>query len=85
MIHTIKGFGIVNKGEVDGFLELSCFLDDPMHVGNLISVLDTLSGYSGHVSRLCYFLFFFFLTNGLIVRQVTEFVGISPGNLDSSL
>ena len=35
MIHTIKGFGIVNKTEV--FLELSCFSDDPADVGNLIS------------------------------------------------
>ena len=37
VIHTIKGFGIVNKAEVDVFLELSCFLDDPVDVGNLIS------------------------------------------------
>ena len=37
VIHTIKGFGIVNKAEVDVFLELSCFFDDPMDVGNLIS------------------------------------------------
>ena len=37
MIHTVKGFGIVNKTEVDVFLELSCFFDDPMDVGNLIS------------------------------------------------
>ena len=36
-IHTVKGFGIVNKAEVDVFLELSCFFDDPMDVGNLIS------------------------------------------------
>ena len=36
MVHTLKGFGIVNKAEVDIFLELSCFLDDPMDVGNLI-------------------------------------------------
>ena len=35
--HTIKGFGIVNKGEVDVFLELSCFLDDTTDVGHLIS------------------------------------------------
>ena len=35
VIHTVKVFGIVNK--VDVFLELSCFFDDPMHVGNLIS------------------------------------------------
>jgi len=37
VIHTVKGFGIVNKAEVDIFLELSCFLDDPVDVGNLIS------------------------------------------------
>ena len=37
MVHTVKGFGIVNKAEVDVFLELSCFLNDPMDVGNLIA------------------------------------------------
>ena len=37
MIHTVKGFGIVNKAEVDVFLELSCFFDDPTDVDNLIS------------------------------------------------
>ena len=37
MIHTIKGFGIVNKAETDVFLELSCFFDDPADVGNFIS------------------------------------------------
>ena len=37
VIHTVKCFGIVNKAEVDVFLELSCFFDDPMDVGNLIS------------------------------------------------
>ena len=36
-IHTVKGFGIVNKAEVDVFLELSCFSNDPMDVGSLIS------------------------------------------------
>ena len=36
-IHTVKGFGIVNKAEVDVFLELSCFCNDPTDVGNLIS------------------------------------------------
>ena len=35
--HTVKGFGIVNKAEVDVFLELSCIFDDPTDVGNLIS------------------------------------------------
>ena len=37
VIHTVKGFGIVNKAEIDVFLELSCFFDDPLDVGNLIS------------------------------------------------
>ena len=37
MIHTVKGFGIVNKAEVDVFLEFSCFFDNPADVGNLIS------------------------------------------------
>ena len=37
VIHTVKGFGLVNKVEIDVFLELSCFFNDPMDVGNLIS------------------------------------------------
>ena len=37
VMHTVKGFGVVNKAKVYGFLEFSCFLDDPMDVGNLIS------------------------------------------------
>ena len=37
VIHTVKGFGIVNKAEIDVFLELSCFFHDPPDVGNLIS------------------------------------------------
>ena len=37
VIHTVKGFGIVNKAEIDVFLKLSCFFDDPADVGNLIS------------------------------------------------
>ena len=37
VVYTVKGFDIANKAEVDVFLELSCFFDDPVHVGNLIS------------------------------------------------
>ena len=37
MSHTVKGFGIVNKAEIDVFLELSCFFSDTADVGNLIS------------------------------------------------
>ena len=43
VIHTGKGFGIVNKAEIDVFLELSCFFDDPEDVGNLISRSSTFS------------------------------------------
>ena len=46
MIHTIKDFGIVNKAEVDVFLELSCFFCDPTNVGNLISCSSTFSKFS---------------------------------------
>ena len=37
VMHAVKGFGVVNKAEIDVFLELSCFFDDPMDDGNLIS------------------------------------------------
>ena len=37
VIHTVKGFGIVNKAEIDVFLELSCFFHDPLDIGNLLS------------------------------------------------
>ena len=43
VIHTVKGFGIVNKAEIDIFLEFSCFFDDPVDIGNLISVSSAFS------------------------------------------
>ena len=43
VIHTVKGFGIVNKAEIDVFLKLSCFFNDPTDVGNLISVSSAFS------------------------------------------
>ena len=46
LIHTVKGFGIVNKAEIDVFLELSCFLNDPADVGNLIFGSSAFSKYS---------------------------------------
>ena len=49
VIHTVKGFGVVNKAEVDVFLELSCFLDDPADVGNLISSSSAFSKSSLHI------------------------------------
>ena len=43
MIYTVKGFGVINKVEVDVFLELSCFFDDPVDVSNLISGFSAFS------------------------------------------
>ena len=57
MIHTVKGFGIVNKAELDVFLELSRFVDDPADVGNLVSgssafyksSFEHLEAYGSHI------------------------------------
>ena len=43
VIHTVKDFGIVNKAEIDAFLELSCFVHDPADVGNLVSCSSAFS------------------------------------------
>ena len=52
VIHTVKGFGIVNKAEIDVFLELSCFFDDPADVGNLISGFSAFSKTSLNIWKL---------------------------------
>ena len=62
VIHTVRGFGIVDKAEIDVFLELSCFLYDPMNVGSLIS------GYSASLKPSLYiwkFLVHILLKTGL--------------------
>ena len=51
VIHTVKGFGIVNKAEVDVFLELTCFFDDPADVGNLISGFSAFSKTSLYIRK----------------------------------
>ena len=52
VIHTVKGFGIVNKAEIDVFfLELSCFFDDPADVGDLISGASAFSKTSLNISK----------------------------------
>ena len=51
VIHTVKGFGIVNKAEVDVFLELSCFFNDPVDVGNLVSGSSTFSKSSLYICK----------------------------------
>ena len=49
VIHTVKGIGIVNKAEIDVFLELSCFFYDPADVGNLISGSSAFSKTSWNI------------------------------------
>ena len=51
MIHIVRGFGIVNKTEIDVFLELSCFFDDPADIGNLISGSSALSKTSLNIRK----------------------------------
>ena len=62
VIHTVKGFGIVNKAEIDVFLELSCFFDDPAHVSNLISDSSAFSKTSLNIMK---FTVHILLTSGL--------------------
>ena len=52
VIHTVKGFGKVNKAELDVFLEFSRFFDDPTHVGNLISGSSAFSKTSLNIWKL---------------------------------
>ena len=49
VVHTVKSFGIVNKAEIDVFLELSCFFNDPADVGNLISGFSAFSKTSMNI------------------------------------
>ena len=51
VIHTVIGFGIVNKAEIHVFLELSCFFDDPTDVGNLISGSSAFSKTSLNIRK----------------------------------
>ena len=52
VIHIVKGFGVVNKAEVDVFLELLCFFDDPKDIGNLTSVSSAFSKSSLNIWKL---------------------------------
>ena len=49
VIHTVKDFGVVNKTEIDVFLKLSCFLNDPADVGNFISGFSAFSKFNLHI------------------------------------
>ena len=57
VIHTAKGFGILNKAEIDVFLELSCFFHDPADVGNLISHSSAFSKTSLNIWKFTVYIF----------------------------
>ena len=68
VIHTVKGFGIVNKAEIDVFLELSCFFQDPVDVGNLVSGSSAFSKTSLNVWK---FTVHVLLKPGLEILSIT--------------
>ena len=65
VIHTVKGFGIINKAEIDVFLELSCFLNDPADVCNLVSGSSTFSKTSLNIWK--------FMVHVLLKRGLENF------------
>ena len=71
MIHTVKGFGIINKAEVNIFLELSCFFDDPTDVGNSIS---GSSAFSKSSLNICKFMVRVLFKLGLRIVSITLLV-----------
>ena len=79
VIHTVKGFSIVNEAEVDVFLECSCFFNDPLDVGNLISGSPAFSKSSLNTgsSRFTYCCAFFYLTRWY--RQNSSWAIPNPG------
>ena len=68
VIHTVKGFGIVNKAKVDVFLEFSCFFNDPTDVGNLISGSSAFSKTSLNIRE---FTVHVLLKSGLEILSIT--------------
>ena len=80
VIHTVKGFGIVSKAEIDVFLELSCFFDDPVNVGNLISGSSACSKTSLNIRK---FMVHVLLKPGLVLELQSKILQVSrdfPGD-----
>ena len=79
VIHTVKGFGIVNKEEVDVFLELSYFFDDPMYISNLISGSSAFSKSSLNIQKFTVLNYLNLAWRILIITlPVCELNGIVP-------
>ena len=80
MIHTVKGFGIVKKAEIDVFLEHPCFIDDPAEVGNLISGSSAFSKTSLNIRK---FTVHVLLKPGLEILSITSLVAQSVKHLST--
>ena len=78
MIHTVKGFGIVNKAEIAVFLELSCFFHDPADVGNLISGFSAFSKTSLNIRK---FTVHVLLKPGLENFELLPLLNVKLGNV----
>ena len=78
VIHRIKGFSVVNKAEVDAFLEFSCFFDDPTDVGNLISGSSAFSKSSLNIWKfmvhVCWILAWRILSITLLACEMSAIV-----------
>ena len=94
VIHTVKGFGIVNKAEIDVFLELSCFLDNPADVGNLISGSSTFSKTSLNIWKFMVHVLLkpclenfehYFTSEWMKVSEITQSCPTLCNPMDSSL
>ena len=68
VIHTVKGFGVVNKAKLDVFLELSCFFDDPVDIGTMISGSSAFSKSSLNIWK---FMVHVLLKPGLGILSIT--------------
>ena len=65
LIHTVKGFGIVNKAEIDVFLELSCFFNDPADVVDVVKLISGSSAFSKNSFNIWKFMVHILLKPGL--------------------
>ena len=73
VIHTVKGFSIINEAEVDVFLVFSCFIYDQMDAGNLVSGSSAFSKSSLYIWKFLFFFFLKFLVHVLLKATLEEF------------
>ena len=71
VIHTVEGFGIVNKAEIDVFMEICCFCNDPADVGNLISGSSVFSKTSLNIWKFTFHVLPYFVIN-MIYKMLSK-------------